>query len=97
MLIHEATFQDGMEEDAHSKVSTTRVVLSWLCLILSWLAQKHATVGQAIKIASQMNSRALLMTHFSARYPKLPEFGDRVRGALVWLCATISLCLWIRA
>ncbi|SCV69435.1 BQ2448_2455 [Microbotryum intermedium] len=32
----------------------------------------HSTFGQAIDIARRMHAKHLLLTHFSARYPKLP-------------------------
>ncbi|KAL1738920.1 beta-lactamase-like protein, partial [Schizophyllum fasciatum] len=36
-------------------------------------AQKaHSTVGQAIEVAQKMSAENVLLTHFSARYPKLP-------------------------
>ncbi|KAL9181077.1 hypothetical protein ACHAXT_009882 [Thalassiosira profunda] len=53
LLIHEATFEDGMEEDA--------------------VLKRHSTVGEAIDVASKMNAKALVLTHFSQRYPKIPQ------------------------
>ncbi|BGP34813.1 hypothetical protein JCM10296v2_006637 [Rhodotorula toruloides] len=35
-------------------------------------AKGHSTSGQAIDVATRMRARHLLLTHFSARYPKLP-------------------------
>ncbi|GAA6036325.1 hypothetical protein JCM8097_001668 [Rhodosporidiobolus ruineniae] len=35
-------------------------------------AKGHSTFGQAIDVAVKMEARHLLLTHFSARYPKLP-------------------------
>ncbi|TRM58741.1 hypothetical protein BD626DRAFT_410082 [Schizophyllum amplum] len=36
-------------------------------------AQKaHSTIGQAIEIAEKMSADTVLLTHFSARYPRLP-------------------------
>ncbi|KAL7526675.1 hypothetical protein ACHAXR_002120, partial [Thalassiosira sp. AJA248-18] len=52
LLIHEATFEIGMEEDA--------------------VLKRHSTVGEAIDIASKMNAKSLVLTHFSQRYPKIP-------------------------
>ena len=60
LLIHEATFEIGMEEDAVMK--------------------RHSTVGEAIDVASKMNAKSLVLTHFSQRYPKIPplkESNDR--------------------
>jgi len=53
LLIHEATFENGMEEDA--------------------VLKRHSTVGEAIDIASKMNAKSLVLTHFSQRYPKIPS------------------------
>jgi ribonuclease Z len=52
LLIHEATFEDGMESEATLK--------------------RHSTIGEAIKVAEQMDAKFLLLTHFSQRYPKIP-------------------------
>ncbi|KDQ60306.1 hypothetical protein JAAARDRAFT_125659 [Jaapia argillacea MUCL 33604] len=35
-------------------------------------AKAHSTVGQAITAGTQMDARNILLTHFSARYPKMP-------------------------
>lgn len=56
LLIHEATFENGMEEDA--------------------VLKRHSTVGEAIRISSKMNAKALVLTHFSQRYPKIPLLED---------------------
>lgn len=53
LLIHEATFENGMEEDAVMK--------------------RHSTVGEAMCVASKMNAKSLVLTHFSQRYPKIPS------------------------
>ncbi|KAG2011926.1 3' tRNA processing endoribonuclease, variant 2 [Coprinopsis cinerea AmutBmut pab1-1] len=34
--------------------------------------KKHSTFGQAIGIGRRMNARTILLTHFSARHPKIP-------------------------
>ncbi|KAG2355809.1 hypothetical protein BDR07DRAFT_1425171 [Suillus spraguei] len=36
------------------------------------LAKMHSTFGQAIGIGKSMNAQNILLTHFSARYPKMP-------------------------
>lgn len=59
VLIHEATFEDGMEEEASAK--------------------KHSTTAQALDVWKRMGARYLILTHFSARYPKLPSLGGLVR------------------
>lgn len=35
-------------------------------------AKMHSTFGQAIDIGKSMNAQNILLTHFSARYPKMP-------------------------
>ncbi|KAF5379502.1 hypothetical protein D9615_006481 [Tricholomella constricta] len=35
----------------------------------------HSTFGQAISIGKRMNAEHILLTHFSARYPKMPPSG----------------------
>jgi len=52
LLIHEATFEDGMEEEASIK--------------------KHSTLGEAMNVGKKMEAKAVLLTHFSQRYPKIP-------------------------
>ncbi|GMS97795.1 hypothetical protein PENTCL1PPCAC_19970, partial [Pristionchus entomophagus] len=52
LLIHEATFEDGHEQDAFRK--------------------KHSTMGQAVSIAERMRAKHCILSHFSARYPKVP-------------------------
>lgn len=52
ILIHEATFENGMEEEA--------------------MLKKHSTVGEALSVATKMQAKAVLLTHFSQRYPKMP-------------------------
>ncbi|GAA5921129.1 hypothetical protein JCM1841_002430 [Sporobolomyces salmonicolor] len=39
-------------------------------------AKGHSTFAQAIDIATRMRARHLLLTHFSARYPKLPPLSS---------------------
>jgi ribonuclease Z len=52
LLIHEATFTDGMEAEASLK--------------------RHCTVGEALEIGSLMKAKAVVLTHFSQRFPKIP-------------------------
>ena len=51
LLIHEATFDDSMIEDAKKK--------------------RHSTVSEALKVASDMQAYAVILTHFSQRYPQI--------------------------
>ncbi|RCN53256.1 metallo-beta-lactamase domain protein [Ancylostoma caninum] len=37
------------------------------------LKKKHSTMGQAVEIGRKMKARHVILTHFSARYPKVPE------------------------
>lgn len=52
VLIHEATFEDGMEEEA--------------------VLKRHSTVGEALSVARRMRAKAVILTHFSQRYPRIP-------------------------
>lgn len=56
VLVHEATHEDELQEDAISK--------------------RHSTISEALSIAAQMRARNIILTHFSQRYPRLPD----VRG-----------------
>ena len=51
LLIHEATFDDSMLDDAKKK--------------------RHSTVSEALKVASDMQAYAVILTHFSQRYPQI--------------------------
>lgn len=53
LLIHEATLEDFLYEDAVSK--------------------KHSTISEAVYMGKLMRCRKLALTHFSQRYPKLPD------------------------
>ncbi|AOA63171.1 Endonuclease tRNase Z [Komagataella phaffii CBS 7435] len=53
LLIHEATLEDELMEDALSK--------------------RHSTISEAIYVSMLMTARKLILTHFSQRYPKLPD------------------------
>jgi ribonuclease Z len=53
LLIHEATFEDGMEDEA--------------------VLKKHCTAGEALEVGKKMRAKAIVLTHFSQRYPKLPQ------------------------
>ena len=37
--------------------------------------RKHSTVSQAIDVATKMEARATILTHFSQRYPKAIDIG----------------------
>ncbi|KIY69263.1 hypothetical protein CYLTODRAFT_349872 [Cylindrobasidium torrendii FP15055 ss-10] len=40
-------------------------------------SKAHSTHSQAIVVGQKMNVKSLLLTHFSARYPKLPSSGGK--------------------
>lgn len=58
VLIHEATFDNGMEKDAAAK--------------------KHSTTAEALGVAMNMRAKNVVLTHFSQRYHKIPNF-DNIR------------------
>lgn len=35
--------------------------------------KRHCTINEAIEVSNKMNAKKLILTHFSQRYPKLPE------------------------
>ena len=35
--------------------------------------KRHSTVGEAIDVATKMNAKSLVLTHFSQRYPKISQ------------------------
>jgi ribonuclease Z len=70
LLIHEATFEDGMEEEA--------------------VLKRHSTVGEAIGIAVEMDAKALVLTHFSQRYPKIPPLNRKERDEQALRCMPIA-------
>jgi ribonuclease Z len=39
---------------------------------LNAITKRHSTAGQACEVAHEMGAQHTLLTHFSARYPKLP-------------------------
>lgn len=56
LLIHEATFEVGMEKDAKAK--------------------NHSTTGDALAASKAAGVYRTILTHFSTRYPALPEAFD---------------------
>ncbi|CAI5449346.1 unnamed protein product [Caenorhabditis angaria] len=46
------------------------------------LRKRHSTMGQAVDVGQRMNAKNVVLTHFSARYPKvpmLPEYLDELK------------------
>ncbi|PIO58401.1 hypothetical protein TELCIR_20165 [Teladorsagia circumcincta] len=43
------------------------------------LRKKHSTMGQAVEIGRKMRARNVILTHFSARYPKVCVYFFRMR------------------
>lgn len=60
LLIHEATHENDLKEEAEKK--------------------GHSTMGQALDIAKMMNAKYTVLTHFSQRYPKLPDIQSSLEG-----------------
>ncbi|QDS77780.1 hypothetical protein FKW77_005325 [Venturia effusa] len=52
VLIHEATFEDELRNEASAK--------------------RHSTVSEALAVGSLMRAKAVVLTHFSQRYSKIP-------------------------
>ncbi|KAA8892981.1 beta-lactamase-like protein [Sphaerosporella brunnea] len=48
-------------------------------------AKKHSTVGEALNVAREMGAGAVVLTHFSQRYPKIAAMSDGEEGANVVL------------
>ncbi|KAJ9149663.1 Ribonuclease Z 1 [Coniochaeta hoffmannii] len=44
------------------------------------VAKKHCTISEALGVAKEMRAKNVLLTHFSQRYPKLPEVGNVGEG-----------------
>ncbi|CAI2351399.1 unnamed protein product [Caenorhabditis sp. 36 PRJEB53466] len=45
------------------------------------MRKRHSTMGQAVDVGKRMNAKNVILTHFSARYPKvpvLPEYLDEL-------------------
>ncbi|CAG9536785.1 unnamed protein product [Cercopithifilaria johnstoni] len=45
------------------------------------LYKKHSTMKQAYDVATQMGAKNLVLTHFSAKYPKVPPLPDYIEKA----------------
>ena len=56
LLIHEATHDNELQQEAKQK--------------------RHSTIGEAIGISELMKAENTILTHFSQRYPKLPELAN---------------------
>jgi ribonuclease Z len=61
LLIHESTFEDGMEDEA--------------------VLKRHCTVGEALLVGERMRAKAVVLTHFSQRYPRIPPLRGEGNGA----------------
>ncbi|QLL34879.1 hypothetical protein HG536_0H02540 [Torulaspora globosa] len=58
LLIHEATLDNELVEDAIKK--------------------RHCTINEAIQVSNEMEADKLILTHFSQRYPKVPQIDNNV-------------------
>ncbi|SCU85514.1 LAFA_0D16116g1_1 [Lachancea sp. 'fantastica'] len=59
LLIHEATLENELHEDAIKK--------------------RHCTINEAIQVSNEMRAQKLILTHFSQRYPKLPQVDNNIK------------------
>lgn len=59
LLIHEATLDNDLMEDAIKK--------------------RHCTINEAISVSNAMEAEKLILTHFSQRYPKLPQMDNNLK------------------
>ncbi|KAL2709361.1 Ribonuclease Z [Kluyveromyces marxianus] len=50
------------------------------------IKKKHSTINEAIKISNVMNARKLLLTHFSQRYPKVPNTKNSIVSKAKEVC-----------
>lgn len=55
--------------------------------------KKHCTVGEALEVAREMRAQAVVLTHFSQRYPKLAEVGEGlgVRVVVAFDCMRVHV------
>ncbi|GAX85788.1 hypothetical protein CEUSTIGMA_g13203.t1 [Chlamydomonas eustigma] len=74
LLIHEATFEDEMQEEA--------------------IAKRHSTTSDAMRVASQAGAYRTILTHFSSRYPTMPNFdmSSRPDVAIAMDFMSVNLC-----
>lgn len=45
-------------------------------LLQEAIAKRHSTLGEALEVGREMKAVKVILTHFSQRYPKLPEHAD---------------------
>ncbi|SCU85441.1 LAME_0D01354g1_1 [Lachancea meyersii CBS 8951] len=41
--------------------------------------KRHCTINEAIEVSNQMGAHKLILTHFSQRYPKLPQIDNNIK------------------
>lgn len=41
--------------------------------------KRHSTINEAIQVSNAMNAKKLLLTHFSQRYPKVPQLNNNIQ------------------
>lgn len=71
----------------------TTVPLTCPCYVVPAIAvcnQAHSTVGQALAVGRDMNAGFVLLTHFSARYPRLPVLSPESRVGCAFDLMTIA-------
>lgn len=47
-------------------------------LIEDAIKKRHCTINEAIEVSNEMKARKLILTHFSQRYPKLPQMDNNI-------------------
>jgi len=57
------------------------------------LAKRHSTVSEAIGVGVRMGAHRTVLTHFSQRYPTLPDLPKEVGAAVVVACDLMTLPL----
>lgn len=50
------------------------------------VAKRHSTTQEAIMVGEGMGAKYTLLTHFSQRYPKIPQFDAENKSTVIGLC-----------
>ena len=56
-------------------------------------SKKHSTIGQALTIGKNMEAHVIILTHFSARYPTLPNVQRELESKLILTCDGMTVSL----
>ncbi|OMP05967.1 hypothetical protein COLO4_08423 [Corchorus olitorius] len=80
ILIHEATFEEGMDGEAIAKNhSTTKEAIEATFeegMDGEAIAKNHSTTKEAIEVGDSAAAYRIILAHFSQRYPKIPELDE---------------------